>query len=90
FVGPDTGPLHIAAAAGVNTIGLFGPSSPDVFGARGVNSVNITADENCSPCYEPESVHKKFFLKCTDNICMKKITVPMAAAEIKKMLGEQF
>ncbi|MFW6210975.1 MAG: glycosyltransferase family 9 protein [bacterium] len=90
FAGPDTGPLHIAAAAGVNTIGLFGPSSPDVFGARGGNSVNITADESCPPCYEPESVHKKEFLKCTDNICMKKIKVSKVLEEIKKMLGERF
>ena len=28
MVGPDTGPLHLAAALGVPTVGLFGPTDP--------------------------------------------------------------
>ncbi len=74
FIAPDTGPLHLAAAAGVKTIGLYGPTSPDNFGARGKNSINIYKGAECSPCYEPLTVHKREFLKCRDNICMKKIT----------------
>jgi heptosyltransferase-1 len=34
-VGNDTGPLHIAAAAGVPTIGLYGPTMPEVNGPYG-------------------------------------------------------
>lgn len=74
FIAPDTGPLHLAAAAGVKTIGLYGPTSPANFGARGKNSINIYEGAECSPCYEPATVHKREFLKCRDNICMKKIT----------------
>lgn len=34
-VGNDTGPLHIAAALGVPTIGLYGPTHPEVNGPYG-------------------------------------------------------
>lgn len=73
FIAPDTGPLHLAAAAGVKTIGLYGPTSPVNFGARGKNSINIYEGAECSPCYEPATVHKRQFLKCGDNVCMKRI-----------------
>lgn len=35
FVGADTGPTHLAAAAGVPTIALFGPTDPARFGSLG-------------------------------------------------------
>ena len=28
----DSGPMHLAAAMGVNTIGIFGPTDPTLFG----------------------------------------------------------
>jgi ADP-heptose:LPS heptosyltransferase len=76
FVASDTGPLHIAAALGVPTVGLFGPTSPEHFGARGENSVNLWEKQACpdSPCCEPLTFHKRKFLGCGDNICMKAIT----------------
>ncbi len=83
FIAPDTGPLHIAAAAGVKTIGLFGPSSPLLVAPPNSNSQYLWGKEDCSPCYIPETVHKKEFLKCKDNKCMKKITVDMVLEKIK-------
>ncbi len=35
MVGPDTGPLHLAAALGVPTIGLYGPTAPQRNGPYG-------------------------------------------------------
>ncbi len=86
FVACDTGLLHIAAALGVKTIGLFGPSSPDVL-ARGKNSVNVFEGIECSPCYAPETVHQKKFLECGDNVCMKKISVERVMEELDKSCG---
>jgi ADP-heptose:LPS heptosyltransferase len=88
FVACDTGPLHIASALGVRCIGLFGPTSPEVFGARGVNTVNLWEKTACAPCYEPATVRKREFLKCRDNICMKSITVEKAAAAIAAILSK--
>jgi len=89
FVASDTGPLHIAAALGIRTIGLYGPSSPGIFGARGKNSVNISENISCSPCYEPDSVHKREFLKCKENMCMKNISVSKVEKTIMELLGSK-
>jgi len=35
FVGPDTGLVHAAAACGVPTIAIFGPTNPDRYAPRG-------------------------------------------------------
>ncbi|MBN2755240.1 MAG: glycosyltransferase family 9 protein [Candidatus Goldbacteria bacterium] len=86
FVAGDTGPLHMAAALGVKTIGLFGPSSSDLVGVRGKYSVNIWQKEKCAPCYIPETVHERKFLECRDNICMKNISAEKVFAEITKLL----
>ena len=86
FIACDTGPLHLTAALGVKTIGLYGPTSPEVFGARGKYSVNIWEKESCAPCYEPATVLKREFLKCGDNVCMKKITVEQVYKAAKGMM----
>jgi ADP-heptose:LPS heptosyltransferase len=47
-VSADTGPLHLASAIGANTIGLFGPTSPDRTGPRG-SGENIVVRKAKSP-----------------------------------------
>ena len=32
FIGNDSGPMHLAAAMGLKTIGLFGPTDPRQYG----------------------------------------------------------
>jgi len=86
FVGGDTGPMHIVSAMGIRTIALFGPSSPALVGARGKNVYNIFKGIDCSPCYEPTTVHNRKFLKCKNNICMKEITPEEVNAVIVEML----
>ena len=54
FVGGDSGPLHMAAAAGVPTIALFGPTDPDRLAPRGRAHAAVRADLPCSPCFVPE------------------------------------
>lgn len=86
FVGGDTGPVHIVSAMGIRTIGIFGPSSPEIFGAKGKNVYNIFKAIDCSPCYEPGTVHYRKFLKCKNNICMKQITPEEVNAVIDEIL----
>lgn len=46
FVGGDTGPLHLAAAVGVPTVGLFGPTDPARTGPFGENCIAIRHPES--------------------------------------------
>ncbi|MFH0911136.1 MAG: glycosyltransferase family 9 protein, partial [Planctomycetota bacterium] len=51
FIGNDSGPLHLAAALGVATVGLFGPESPArVFRRRDERHAAVYRPRACSPC----------------------------------------
>ena len=51
FISNDTGPMHIAAAQGCKTIGLFGPNTPVLWGPYGKNNISIYKTK-LSPCIE--------------------------------------
>lgn len=68
-VSADSGPLHIANSVGTDTIGLFGPTRPEVTGPRGRGrSFILQRDVGCNrnACY---------YLKCPDNSCMQAVHV---------------
>ncbi|CAK1952063.1 glycosyltransferase family 9 protein [Photobacterium swingsii] len=46
FICSDTGPLHLADAAGANCVGLFTETDPTVYGCIGANTVNLTDIEH--------------------------------------------
>jgi heptosyltransferase-1 len=46
FVGGDTGPLHLAAALGIPTVGLFGPTDPARTGPFGTKCVALRHPES--------------------------------------------
>jgi lipopolysaccharide heptosyltransferase II len=50
FVGNDTGPMHLAVAAGTPVVAIFGPSYPEVYGPRSGKSRVIYHGEHCSRC----------------------------------------
>lgn len=50
FVGIDSAGLHIAAAVGCPTVGIFGPSASSSWAPRGKKHLVIQAQEPCSPC----------------------------------------
>lgn len=43
FVGNDSGLMHLAAAAGVPTLGLFGPTSSEEYAPAGVNAAAVVS-----------------------------------------------
>jgi lipopolysaccharide heptosyltransferase II len=51
-LGPDSGPLHIAAAVGTPTVALFGPADPVEFGTWGPKHRHavLTSSIGCRPC----------------------------------------
>jgi len=62
----DSGPMHIAVAAGLPVVALFGPTAPWRTGPIGRGHVVVRKGLECSPCFRK---------KCDDPRCMKEITV---------------
>jgi heptosyltransferase-3 len=50
FVGVDSMPMHVAAALGVPTVALFGPSGDREWGPWGVAHRVVTTTHSCRPC----------------------------------------
>lgn len=50
FIGNDSGPMHLAAAVGTPTIGLYGPGDPTRFGPVGAKCRTIRSQTDCPPC----------------------------------------
>ena len=53
FIGNDSGPMHLAAAVGIPTIGLYGPGDPTRFGPVGEKCQTIRMKLDCPPCSGP-------------------------------------
>jgi len=92
FIGNDAGPMHIAAAQGIKTIGLFGPNLPVRFGPYGKGNVGLYKGYNCefSPCI---NVHKGQIPDCLYprnsndyQKCMKNISVDDVLKEVEKLV----
>jgi lipopolysaccharide heptosyltransferase III len=50
FIGVDTAALHIAAAVGIPTVGIFGPSSWTNWAPRGRDHLVVNKGLPCQPC----------------------------------------
>lgn len=99
FVSADTGPLHIAAALGIPTVGLFGPSDPLLVAPRDNGGKNVFINKvlPCSPCYTPSTaIDRKnreywkddnFICKIGTNECMKSITTDEVYKEIISIIN---
>jgi ADP-heptose:LPS heptosyltransferase len=78
----DSGPAHFAAASGLPTIVLFGPETPNLYRPLG-NSTAIYAGLACSPCVSVSN-HRKS--ACSDNVCMRAISVDQVFKAVEAVL----
>ncbi len=78
FIGGDTGPMHLAAAAGTPCLGLFGPTDPFRNGPYGKNHISIWKKLPCSSCY------KKYCEKADE--CIQSISVESVTGATKKLI----
>ncbi len=80
----DSGPMHIAAALGVPTYAIFGPTSPVLTGPYGQGHTiirSIRTDDDCSPCFKRS---------CKDTKCMEGVSPAQVLGAIKKKSGLTF
>lgn len=75
----DSGPMHLASAAGARTVALFGPTAPWRTGPYGRKNIIIRKGLECSPCFKK---------RCSDARCMKEITAEEVVMAVEKMLDE--
>jgi ADP-heptose:LPS heptosyltransferase len=58
FIGGDSGPLHLAAAVGTPSVGLFGPAPPELTGSNMPMESYVYKQVECSPCNQEDCVRK--------------------------------
>ena len=66
FIGNDSGLMHLAAALGVPTVGIFGSSNPAWTAPLGPRALALAAEGfSCRPCYRKTCNQKEF---CLDTV----------------------
>ena len=99
YIGNDSGPAHLAAAAGIPTVTIFGPSTPERTGPAGALWSSstpaaydphqaVSASFACSPCRE------RFFDECPSPPsvdgrppCLDALTVDTVVARVEQLLA---
>jgi heptosyltransferase I len=77
--GPDSGPMHIAAAVGCPVVSLWGATAPERSAPWGFEDLAIHGDIPCHPCY---------LRRCPiGRECMRRIAPATVAAAVRKALA---
>ena len=79
FVGADSGPAHVAAAVGVPTVTLFGPTDPRVTAPLGRGQRALWRQPPCAPCFRPDCP--------IDHRCLRAIEVAEVEAAVMAALA---
>ncbi|MCF6290848.1 MAG: lipopolysaccharide heptosyltransferase I [Desulfobacterales bacterium] len=80
-ISTDTGPMHIAAAAGVPVVALFGPTAPRRTGPFGDQHRVVRVELDCSPCLKRQCP--------TQRECMAGISVGQVLTAAREVLALQ-
>ena len=78
FIGNDSGVSHMAAALGLPTIAIFGPTDRRVWSPKGKKTFVVQREIPCSPCPQER------FFRCKDFECLRGIEM----GEVLEGLGK--
>jgi heptosyltransferase-1 len=81
FVGPDSGPMHIAASTKTPIVALFGPNLPEYNAPWQAEATIIQKDLDCRPCKQRECITLDFR-------CLRHITPEEVYSSCLKYLSE--
>jgi heptosyltransferase-1 len=79
MVSGDTGPLHVAGAAGTPLVAIFGPTDPDRNGPWSKEDVVVSRYGSCG-CHYQRQCHQASW-------CLNDVTVAEVTAAIQHRLG---
>ena len=77
-VSTDTGPMHLAVAAGQPVVALFGPTAPWRTGPYGSGHQIVRVDLECAPCFKR---------RCKTCDCMRRIPVDQVLTAVSQIIG---
>lgn len=79
FIGNDGGPTHLAAALGLATVAVFGPSDPVRWIPVGPAVAVVRPEMSCRPCFETAPAN------CADPLCLSRTTVADVLSAFKAL-----
>lgn len=77
YVGNDSGLTHLAAALGVKTVAVFGPTDPTCWAPRGAHVKTVYLGVECSPCDVPT------MKACAHRRCLTGLSSTVAASLVE-------
>jgi len=86
--GPDSGPMHIAAAVGCPVVSLWGSTSPARSAPWGFADLAISADIPCHPCYLRECpIGRECMRRISPEIVVKTVSHALEAKSVRTRPG---
>jgi ADP-heptose:LPS heptosyltransferase len=79
FIGNDSGISHMAAALGLPTMVIFGPTDQNVWSPRGDKTFVVRRGVSCSPCPSER------FFQCKDFGCLRGIEIEEVLQRLEKI-----
>jgi ADP-heptose:LPS heptosyltransferase len=79
FIGNDSGISHMAAALGLPTMVIFGPTDERVWAPKGEKTSVVRRDVPCSPCPQER------FFQCKDFKCLRGIETGEVIGELERI-----
>ena len=76
YIGGDTGVMHLAAAAKIPVVAIFGPTDVKINAPYGLNNVIVRKEISCSPCKKKD---------CRERTCIESISVEDVFEAVKRM-----
>jgi ADP-heptose:LPS heptosyltransferase len=91
LVANDTGIMHLGAAMGAPTVGIFGPVSPQRWAPVGPHAIAVSASGvACSPCVETYLLRDPADCADPDRMrCLREVSVDMVLEAITRVTSER-